>query len=609
MTMKLGSLFDGSGTAPLAASILGWSPVWASEIEPYPVAVTNARFPSLKHMGDITQINGAEIEPVDVIAGGSPCQDLSIAGKQAGLTGGNKSHLFFQMTRIVREMRDATNGKYPRFVVWENVPGAFSSNQGKDFLAVVEAFCAIANDRVSIPAPERDRTGQLVWRNAGAVVGAGWSFAWRVVDAQYWGVPQRRRRIYAVLDLGAERAGEILFERTRLPRDPEPRAAAQEADSSNAVGSVDRSGRDGDGLTSPAIWHTMTSLNARCVESAQQINAVAYPTGPVGALCARADSSPCVDRGQPFVAFAQNERDEVRDLGDHTGALSANAGMKQQTYIALFEPKSAKEENWAQSEAKNALRADASKSSHAAIAIQGNIARGAQLGQNGAGYIDDGSAYTLNTIDTHAVCMRSNIIGRGDQSGCDGNGCVEDVAYTVDTKEPHAVAYGIDARNGALNDELLPTMQAKENGGQSLNYMPPVLLESAQANAAITEGIAPCLNASHERPILCDKNRVIGFQSSQSGIRLCDTHATIDANNGARRQNGVVVPGKPPRRYIVRRLIPLECCRLQGFPDFWTDGVPGSDSAQYKMWGNGMALPNMLAVLNGIDTLQKEAER
>ena len=136
MNLKLGSLFDGSGTAPLAATMCGIEPVWASEIEKYPIAVTSARFPNMKHLGDITKIDGTAIEPVDIICGGSPCQDLSVAGKQAGLYEGERSHLFFEMTRIIKQMREATNGKYPRYCIWENVPGAFSSNKGYDFLAV-----------------------------------------------------------------------------------------------------------------------------------------------------------------------------------------------------------------------------------------------------------------------------------------------------------------------------------------------------------------------------------------------------------------------------------------------------------------------------------------
>lgn len=213
--MKLGSLFDGSGGFPLAGAMFGIEPVWASEIEPFPIKVTTKRFPNMKHLGDVTKINGAEIEPVDIITFGSPCQDLSVAGKQAGIHEGERSNLFFEAIRIIKEMRehDRAIGRSddllrPRFAVWENVPGAFSSNKGKDFQAVLQAFCEIKGAGSDVPEPPKGK-----WKPAGCIVGDGWSVAWRVYDAQFWGVPQRRKRIYLIADLGSERAGEILFER------------------------------------------------------------------------------------------------------------------------------------------------------------------------------------------------------------------------------------------------------------------------------------------------------------------------------------------------------------------------------------------------------------
>ena len=205
--MKLGSLFDGSGGFPLAGALFGVEPVWASEIEPYPIRVTTARFPNMKHLGDVTKIKGDEIEPVDIITFGSPCQDLSVAGKQLGIHEGQRSNLFFEAIRIIKEMRNGTSDQFPRFAVWENVPGAFSSNQGKDFLAVLQAFCEIKDPDAIVPVPPKGRLG-----HAGSIVGNGYSLAWRLYDAQFWGVPQRRKRIYLVADFGSERAGEILFE-------------------------------------------------------------------------------------------------------------------------------------------------------------------------------------------------------------------------------------------------------------------------------------------------------------------------------------------------------------------------------------------------------------
>ena len=204
--MTLGSLFDGIGGFPLAAVNVGITPVWASEIEAAPISITKKHFPDMRHLGDITKINGAEIEPVDIITFGSPCQDLSITGKRAGLEG-KRSGLFLQALRVIKEMRIATNGKKPARIVWENVPGAFSSNKGRDFRKVIEEISKIAEADISIPRLAK----KWKWLASGAVLGDCWSLAWRVLDAQYWGVPQRRRRIFLVCDFTSQRAGEILF--------------------------------------------------------------------------------------------------------------------------------------------------------------------------------------------------------------------------------------------------------------------------------------------------------------------------------------------------------------------------------------------------------------
>ena len=217
-TYKLGSLFDGSGGFPLAGALCGIEPVWASEVEPYPIAVTKTRFPHMKHLGDISKINGAEIEPVDIITFGSPCQDLSVAGKRAGLKHEDngddettRSGLFIEAVRIIKEMREKTNGEYPRFAVWENVPGAFSSNKGEDFRVVLEELVKVAEPSAVMPP-----VPQFGWAYADSYCGNGWSLAYRVLDAQYWGVPQRRRRIYLVADFRGGCAREILFEREGL---------------------------------------------------------------------------------------------------------------------------------------------------------------------------------------------------------------------------------------------------------------------------------------------------------------------------------------------------------------------------------------------------------
>lgn len=199
--LTLGSLFDGIGGWCLAAQHNGVKPVWSSEIEKFPLAVTRIRFPDVKQLGDVTKIDGAEIEPVDIICAGSPCQDLSVAGKREGLKG-ERSGLFINAINIVRRMRFATNGKYPRFFVWENVPGAFSSNKGLDFRAVLEEI-----GQTEVPMPANDK-----WAENGVAQLPGCEIAWRVIDAQWW-VPQRRKRIFLVADFGPGKpcAKEVLF--------------------------------------------------------------------------------------------------------------------------------------------------------------------------------------------------------------------------------------------------------------------------------------------------------------------------------------------------------------------------------------------------------------
>jgi len=323
--MTLGSLFDGSGGFPLAGLLVGITPVWSSEIEAYPLRVTAARFPDVKQLGDVTKINGAEIDPVDIITFGSPCQDLSVAGKQLGIHDGQRSNLFFEAVRIIKEMRDAdkANGRSgvdirPRFAVWENVPGAFSSNGGEDFKAVLEALAGVVQDGLDIPRPKK-------WNNAGCMVGNGWSIAWRVYDAQYWGVPQRRKRIYLVADFGSERAGEILFERESVSGDSSESGTAREGTAADAEGCAGRSG---------GVW----CLKGNFIDRDTRQNGIGWRDGEMYTLCAtdrhgvcypetartlaaRHDSSPCVDRGQNVVAYTAKRFSEY-DEG--CGTLRAN---------------------------------------------------------------------------------------------------------------------------------------------------------------------------------------------------------------------------------------------------------------------------------------------
>lgn len=472
--MTLGSLFDGSGTCPLAASLCGITPIWASEIEPYPIRVTKKNFPGMRHLGDITQISGAEIEPVDIVTFGSPCQDLSEAGAQKGLVEGKRSVLFFDAIRIVKEMRGATRGKYPRYVVWENVPGAFSSNQGRDFLEVLRAFVrAAGGDDADVPEPERKgKTDRLAWRNAGCIVGDGYSIAWRVLDAKYWGVPQRRKRIYLVCDFGGGRAGEILFKREGLLGDFKAGGEARQEDSGDTVGSTGGDCRVFD----------ITGVTSNSMKS------------PTEDSCFR-------------------ERDVTRTLDTWVNTPECNQG--------------------------------------------GNV-----------------------------------------------------------------VVYAADCRNLRLNEEVSGTLQAKENGGYSLNYQNPVVYQNPKRGEYVESEVGstllahlaveprdivvydarcngdgqimPTLTGDHESRVTDYTALVVG-NGQMNQMSMSDKAGALNCMHD---QQAVLL--KRLRHYIVRRLTPLECCRLQGFPDWWEDGVNGSDSARYKMWGNGMALPCVLYVMEGI---------
>ena len=280
--ITLGSLFDGIGGFPLAAQRVGITPIWASEIEPFPLRVTALRFPEMAQLGDITRLNGADVPPVDIVTGGSPCQDLSIAGARAGLAG-ERSGLFLEQIRLIREMREVDQHRQrptefirPRFMVWENVPGTFSSAEGEDFRIVLEETVRIAAPACAVPRPPGGK-----WYPAGAVMGDGFSLAWRTLDAQYWSVPQRRARIFLVADFGGATAPQILFEPAGLPGHP------------------------------PTGGET------------GQTPAAQVGVGTEGT-------------GESHAAFHINQRDEVIDTGNITGALMAVQNMQMQTFVAAF---------------------------------------------------------------------------------------------------------------------------------------------------------------------------------------------------------------------------------------------------------------------------------
>ena len=686
--LTLGSLFDGSGGFPLGSLIPGIEPLWASEIEPFPIRVTTKRLPFMKHYGDVSKLDGTKLPPVDIITFESPCQDMSVAGRRAGLDG-SRSNLFYEAVRIAKEMREATNGRYPTWLCWENVPGAFSSNGGSDFKAVLDEIRRVKDPEADTPRPAR-------WPNAGCVLADNHSVAWRVFDAQYWGVPQRRKRIYLVADLAGQRAGKVLFESEGVsgytPQGfrswQESAGAAEEGAHPAGIGTDGYNGaidtvaatlgvncgmatgrngvivlndQGGDRMdvtedvtaTLRAEAHhppVVTEAAGFCTEHSAKSRSIGYeeelsPTlragtvpaavalenhpadsrvtvsedgkvqtltsrmgtggnnvplvmkircgcegggkGPliqtdksatlatnndqtlfvptVFGICARdsnamksdnpnsgfyeAETTRTLDAngGNPscnqgcmaVVDFAQNQRDEVRNLGGKSGCLATEPGMKQQTYV-----------------------------------------------------------------------LQGSMIGRKDENGPLGNGVNEDVSFALDAIDRHAVAYGID--------------RATYNMGQNAQF-------------------APCIDTEVEPPMLAKGPGAVAhpvYSTSKSSFHTLAEEDVVNTLVATDYKDPPIISEEP--YYIVRRLTPTECARLQGFPDWWCADLgteeptesdmefwrevfethrlvtgsaakpksdaqivkwlkaPHADSSEYKLWGNGVALPCVCFVLAGI---------
>ena len=331
--LTLGSLFDGSGGFPLAGILAGVTPLWASEIEPFAVRVTTKRLPQMKHYGDVSQMRGADLPPVDIITFGSPCQDMSIAGRRDGLDG-SRSSLFYEAIRIVKEMREKTNGEKPRFIVWENVPGAFSSNKGQDFKAVLEAVIGIKEPAAQVPAPEKRG-----WPNADYYVGDGWSVAYRVLDAQWWGVPQRRARIFLVADFAGQSAPEILFESEGVSGyTPQGFRSWQGAAGDSSEGSGETGGGGSDGCLGNVAGEV--SPGAKGIVLNDQGGTRMDMTEEVTSTLRAEAHHPPVVLDEPK-AYHINQRDEGIDLNGVSGALMATRNNQMQTFIVEKEPQAA----------------------------------------------------------------------------------------------------------------------------------------------------------------------------------------------------------------------------------------------------------------------------
>ncbi len=643
--LTLGSLFDGSGGFPLGGLLAGIMPLWASEIEPFPIRVTTKRLPSVKHLGDINSIHGDEIEPVDIITFGSPCTDMSVAGKRAGL-GGQQSCLFYQAVRIIKEMRCATDGKYPRFIVWENVPGAFSSNKGEDFRAVLEAVCSVKGGDIPLPGPPKGK-----WANAGNIVADGFSLAWRVLDAQFWGVPQRRKRIYLVADFAGGSAGKVLFESEGVSGysaegfrawQGTAGGAAQGAGAAGGICLNDEGGSyisvdDGMACTLRAQTHghppCVMEAAGFCTEHSAGSRGIGYgeelsPTLRAGTVPAAValENHPADSRinvsGDNMVQTLTSRMGTgggnvplVMDAGTpktlkiRSGCEGGGKGILLQEdrsatlscsndqtvfvpfckgYRAHYKGDAPTWKNGGVANTLNTFDVGESRCNELVVQAYGICSKDSNAMKSDNPHSGFYEAYTSRTLDANGgnpgcnqggiavVSVQGSMIGREDKNGPQGSGVNGDVSFTLNATDHHAVAY--------------PTYCTSKN-----SHFTRAEKELANTLVATDYKDPPVINDVQTEP-----------------------------------------------DYIVRRLTPTECARLQGFPDWWCSSLgtddptveemafwrevfetrrriagtssrpksdiqirkwlkdPHSDSAEYAMWGNGVALPNVYFVLSGI---------
>lgn len=741
--LTLGSLFDGSGGFPLGGILAGIEPKWSSEIEPFPVLVTHKRLPGVKHYGDVSTLNGAELPPVDIITFGSPCQDLSIAGKRAGIHDGDRSNLFFQAIRIIKEMRDATNGRYPRYCVWENVPGAFSSNGGDDFKAVLEAVIGVKEKGIEVPAPENHR-----WAKSDVYLGDGWSVAYRVFDAQYWDVPQRRARIYLVADFAGGSAGEILFKSEGVSGyTPQGFRAWQGAAGGAEEGTGETGGRSdtgggtlclnpqgnsGVGITEdkalalvaqdhgnhPAVLHavgidgynaavtddTAATLGVNCGMSTGR-NGVLQAAGFSTEHSAKARSigyeeevSPTLRAGVvPAALSVENHptdgRVKIRE-DDTCQTLCSRAGTGGNNVPLVAEPITLKIRSGCEGGSKGALW---------------QTDKSATLATNNDQTLFQPEIKAFGVCSKHSNAMMSDNPHSGfyeattsktlDQSGGNsvtsnqGGICVVapapetfDVRFTSDgTKNARGHCYPTDISRCLDTSEANPD---SNHGGVAVVALEPGAA-SRIGGHVYSDGKSGTLRANagdNQQAVVVAEKETYALQGSMIGradqngpqgdginedvcftLNTTDRHAVAapDADHYSTSKNShhtvaaheqantlVASDWKDPPLvndlpndepvYIVRRLTPVECARLQGFPDWWCADLaipdpsdeeiafwmevwetwrqitnpkgkpktekqirkwladPYTDSAEYKLWGNGISLPIPYFVLSGI---------
>lgn len=575
------------------------------------------------HLGDITKMSGYTTPPVDVITFGSLCQDLSIAGKRAGMAG-ERSGLFSEAVRIICEMRYATFGEYPKYAIWENVPGAFSSNKGEDFHAVLQSLCRVIDPDATIPRPT-DARGGIKWPRAGAILADHYSLAWRTMDAQYWGVPQRRLRISLVLDLTGGRAGEILFEPESLRGHFAPGITPGQA----TAGTVENGAGTADG-----VYAEVSNVCAFKLGNSEQARSIGYAEELAPTLNAECGGN------KPACAYALKIRSGCEGGGNgalvHAEKSATLSTLQDQTLFVAESPKTYSFDSLASNSMKSSNPHSGCREVEIAKTLDTSLPDPAK-NQGGIAIVEP------------TFCIQGNTIDRADTAGANGTGVKEDVCYTLNTIDRPAVAFALDCRNMTANEELSATLQAKGNGGQSLNYINPVaepLIYDARGNG---DGItSPTMTGDHNSrvtdytAITLQGDTVAGalLARDYKGPGRADSLGRVIAQPvGADLYNGTLTGDKAVTlttatgqggantgssviekiiRWIVRRLTPTECERLQGYPDGWTDlgewvDSKGkthkvADTPRYKALGNSIALPQWYYVLGGIaDRLPDDA--